>query len=80
MGLFSKNDKWKITKNIQMVVLKEFLRTVQKKKLEQQKRVVYDFLDLMKLRVVYGNLKNNIKKSIKSFGNKNYILFLRKWF
>lgn len=27
-----------------MVVLKEFLRTVQKKKLEQQKKVVYDFL------------------------------------
>ena len=29
-----------------MVVLKEFLRMVQKKKLEQQKRVVYDFLRL----------------------------------
>lgn len=41
MGLFSKNDLGKITKNIQMVVLKEFLRTVQKKKLEQRKKGLF---------------------------------------
>lgn len=44
MGLFSKNDKGKINKKYSDGSFERILRTVQKKKLEQQKRVVYDFL------------------------------------
>ena len=64
MGLFSKNDKWKITKNIQMVVLKEFLRTVQKKKLEQQKKGCLWFLRL-------DGVKGSILESKEQYQRKH---------
>jgi len=50
-----------------LVVLKEFLRTVQKKKLEQQKRVVYDFLRLDEVKSSIWESKEQYQGKYKKF-------------
>jgi len=50
-----------------LVVLKEFLWTVQKKKLEQQKRVVYDFLRLDEVKGSIWESKEQYQGKHKKF-------------